>query len=176
MNTKFALIKNNKVVKVVNSLQPQGYVPVNIKWVKPTDYPFEFYAPNSNKPIYTVISKGLSVDENWSFTLRPIDQVKKFIYSEQRKVRSKMQLGTFDVSGKTIEVLCREDALNILSLTVNYKIKDNEWLEGAANIALLKTAARDHVQNAFNWELNGNKTVTAMTTHDELKTYYESIS
>lgn len=175
---RWAKIKNGRIVDVVNGLQPPGYVQVNIKWTYPEDYPRPFYAPDSNKPILTIVDDGASVDETWSFTLRPISQVQDVIYEDLRLIRWELQLGNVDFDGDSITLKDREDAVNIANLpdsAINYKAGQNDWVEGVDKIAALKVAAKIHTQEAFDYEITEDKLVEAMTTHDELKVYYEAL-
>ncbi len=173
---RYAKVENGKVIEVVNGLQPKGYVEVSVDWVMPDDYPSVFYSPRSRKPIYTIIKN--KVHENWDFSLKDISNIKAVIYEKLRKTRYKKQLGSFDLYGKTITLNDREDGINIANIGPNaeaYKLRDGDWIETKEEILLLKIATLNHVQSAFDWELSQTNLVKAMTTLDELKTYFESL-
>lgn len=172
---KYAQVRNGRVVTTQQGIEPAGddWYEVQIKWVRPSDYPDFFYSVNSNIPKLSVV--GNEVHENWDFNLKTVDNIKAIFYENHKQARYTLQLGSFIYDGNNIPIGDRETSLIIGSLTehnTEYKIANNEWLTIlAADIPAFKEAHRQHVQDAYNWEKAENVTVAAMTTLDELKDY-----
>ena len=173
---KYAKIKNGKVKHVINGLAPADYVEVIQKWIAPTDYPVSFYVTGSNEPIVSV--EGDEVHENWNFILKSVEAIKDDIYDSQKLTRHKKQLGTFMVGELPVTLTDREDSMIISSLDnqpLRFKTGRNQWMTlTTPQVVALKAAHRAHVQDAYDWEMNGNAEVTALTTHDELLAYVTS--
>jgi len=173
---KYGKIENGIVTDVVNGLKPDGYVLITNKTISPTEYPIDFYAKGSSEPLYTVVGKG--IDENLEFILRPIEQIKDLIFDMQRVKRHKGQAGSFVSSGVTVKLIDREDISNIrgldLSIDDPYKVRSNVWIEGVERDQLI-IDANNYIRPLFKAERDDNTLVDAMTTVDELKTYYDSM-
>jgi len=175
----FVKIKDEEVIDTVNGLKPDGYVDSIKDWEFPTAYPYFFYNNKTSAPIYTVIDGN--AHEMWDFTLKPIEQIKSSIYGMNQVKRCKMQLGSFDFNGSTINLIDRDDANNINNIRTIvgnriFKIGEYDWITlTPADIEPFKTSLDLYVQPSFDWEMEQYDLVNAMTTVDELKTYYDSM-
>lgn len=172
---RYAKIKNGKVVDVIQGIAPSDYTIIIKDWSKPRDFPGLFYTTDSNVPIITI--EDGDAHENWTFTLKDVDSVKMVTYKKQKEVRYKKQLGSFVVDGETVTLVDRNDARDIANLNAingNYKTKNGKWVK-SNKISNLKAATEDYVQAAYDWEMAQNELVEAMTTHDELKVYFDSM-
>lgn len=175
---KYAQVRSGRIVRTQVGIKPTGddWYEVQVKWVRPTDYPNFFYSPDSNVPKLTIV--GEEVHENWSFTLKPVDYVKSVFYKTHKKERYVLQLGSFIYDGNEVPIGDRETSLTIASLDnteTEYKLYDNEWLTlTALQIPIFKEAHRKHVQDAYDWEKAENELVESMTTLDELRDYHGS--
>ena len=170
---KYAKIKNGKIKDVINGLAPSDYVEVIKQWKAPTDYPLEFYVTSSNEPIVSVVNN--EAHENWGFILKDIESIKNDIYNKQKEKRKLKQLGTFLVGALPVSLKDREDSIIISSLDLEplrFKAGINQWITlTTTEVVALKSAHRSHVQAAYDWEMDNNETVSALTTHDELLNY-----
>lgn len=173
---KYAKVKDGRIVDVVEGLQPEGYKPVKKMWQRPTDYPSDFYSPDSNIPRYAVVDD--EPQETWGFNLKSVEAIKEFIYEIRKVDRYKLQMSSFVFNSIEIPIGDRETSLLIASMPeveTNYKLSNNNWLTiSAAEIPAFKEAHRLHVQNAYDWEKSETDLVSAMTTHNELKVYLEN--
>lgn len=173
---KFAKVLDDKVIDIITGTAPSDYVIVLNKWTKPTEYPIEFYVTGSHEPIVRV--EGGEVHETWDFILKSINEIKDVIYDVQQKERAVRQKGSFPFDGGTVTLIDRSDAINIALLTDtanSYKVGKGHWITTPGKITQLKSATAAHVQDAYDWELSENLTVEALTTIDELKTYFETM-
>lgn len=171
----FVRVKNNRLIKQQRGIKPSGddWAEVVKKWARPEAYPSNFYAPDSNVPRLTVV--GNEVHETWGFNLKPVEIIKSELYEEHKFARYKLQLGSFIYKSDDILIGDRETSLTIAALPevkTNYKISSNNWLVlSARDVVDFKLAHQNHVQAAFDWEMDANAEVDALTTHDELSAY-----
>tara|TARA_R110000851_G_scaffold194516_5_gene345366 strand:- start:77 stop:649 length:573 start_codon:yes stop_codon:yes gene_type:complete len=104
-----------------------------------------------------------------------VEQCKTILYQMQKEERQKLQLGEFLLGEMTVVLKDREDSLIISSLPeadTRYKLGQGQWITLlAAQVTALKEAHRLHVQAAYDWEMNANADVDALTTLDELTSY-----
>lgn len=169
---KFAKIKDGKIIKIINGLSPNGFVPAIKKWELPDNYPGYFYSPESTEPTFTVVGK--EVHENWQFKLKEVDMIKPAIYGILSKMRNKKELESFDVDGENVKLKNKASYTHIAGLSETsgaYKISNGYWLETVGKVKILKIKASKHLQDKFDWELSQYKLVKALNTHDELKNY-----
>lgn len=178
---KHGKIENGMVTDVINGLHPDGYTLITVKWLLPTDYPIEFYAQGSNEPLYTVVDNGKGIDENLEFILRPINQIKDLIYTKQKQERYKRQLGVFTFNSQQIILHDQYDVWTIKTfqdviVPTDFNVTGNQWIVlNPGDISLLKLDLHNHIQGAYDWAKIEYDLVEAMTTVDELKTYFNSM-
>jgi len=170
---KYAKIQNGKVVATQQGIEPDGWVLILKQWERPSEYPSNFYSPTSNIPRLTVV--GNEVHETWGFTLKSADSIKTEIYQAQKVERQAKQLGSFMVGELEVTLTDREDSLIISSLAeepTKFKVAEGSWavLTGE-EVAALKLAHRTHVQTAYDWEMNSNREVGALSTLEDLMLY-----
>jgi hypothetical protein len=107
--------------------------------------------------------------------LKSVEAVKTELYQSQKEERQKKQLGEFQFSGMAVVLKDREDSLIISSLpeaATRYKLGQGQWITlSIAQVVALKEAHRLHVQAAYDWEMNANADVDALTTLDEIEAY-----
>ena len=105
---KSAEIKNGKVTMVVNGIAPSHYIPIEKKWVLPTNYPVEFYVTETKEPVVKM-EEGKPYEE-WSFILKSSDQIKDHVYDLIKERRKEKVLSTFDVDGELISLKDKDSA------------------------------------------------------------------
>jgi len=172
----YVRVHGGKIINHQSGIEPTGpeWVKVIKKWIRPTDYPSDFYSPTSNVPKLDIV--GNEVHETWGFTLKPVEFIKAIFYEEHRKARYVLQIGSFVYDGQDILIGDRETSLIIASLPevqTNYKLSNGNWLDlSPSDVVIFKEAHRAHVQGAFDWEKTESELVGAMDI-DELKAYRE---
>lgn len=175
---KHAKVRNGKIIDIIVGSAPADYDKEVIRqWVKPEDYPGEFYTTKSPEAIPYI--SGDEVHEDWAFELMSVEQIKDLIYNLQKEQRYKNQLGSFDVSGVTVTLVDRDDYKNIINLDLSvddpYKVKNNVWIESDPDRTLLVANAKAHIREAFKTERDDNNTVNAMNDIEDLKVYFNSM-
>jgi len=176
--SRYALVKNEKVVKVHSGEKPtQGdWIPIVKMWSAPTAYPINFYVTLSNTPVLT-IDEGF-VNETLEFGLRELDSLKAEIGLAQKAVRKTRQLGEFEVGTTTITLVDREDSLIIMGLAnealEDFKVGEGLWVDlTKVEVVALKAAHKAHVKAAYSWERSANEAVALLADYDDLITYLE---
>lgn len=176
---KYAKIKNDKVIDVINGLAPDDYVEVIKQWEAPTDYPLDFYVTSSNEPIVSVING--EAHEYWGFILKSVNDIKEDIYVKQNNKRNESESTPVTYLGKDFDISTERKRNGILTLakTKNkkLKVKNNDWIDlTKAQVAELQDLIDDTIQAWFDVEYADNTEVDAMTTHDELAAYLETLN
>lgn len=182
---KYARVRGDKVMKMGVHHFPTA-LPVTIGWEQPTNYPREFYT--ASKLTYTV--EETQVIENKDFLLKNVEEIKRFIYDIQEGISAEAASDSFEVDGEMITMKAVEDS-RIRSDghgskgAKSIKIKKGKWMKfngskakskSNANANDVNKAYQDHVHTILELEESGNEEVALLTTHEELKAYYESMT